>query len=307
MQYIVMDLEWNTAYCKKYNSFFNEVIEIGAVKLDESFTAVDTVSIIVKPQIGKKLRGRTKTLTHITNEDVSSGVPYEKAVAEFSDWLGGEKNTFLTWGDGDIRVLVKNNEYFFGNTELPFINFYADAQKYCQSFLKTENSQQIGLAAACESLGIDPELFSHHRALDDSLMTVECLKKLYDREKLSKFIHPCDTDFRRFLTFKPFVIKDISDPKVELSKYSCICPSCAKPARQTKKWRFVNQGFRSEYRCDSCKKSYRLNVRYKQYFDRLDEKVSMSEIKPRDNVKHRHRDVKATAKKPRGGAQSAKI
>ena len=296
LQYIVMDLEWNTAYCKRYNSFFNEVIEIGAVKLDESFTAVDTISIIIKPQIGKKLRGRTKTLTHITNEDVYSGVPYETAIADFSAWLGSDESTFLTWGDGDIRVLVRNNEYFFGSTEMPFISFYADAQKYVQSFIKTENSQQIGLAAACENFGIDPNDFSHHRALDDSLMTVECIKKVYDREKLKKYIHPCDSDFRRFLTFKPYVIKNINDENVNLEKYSCICPSCATAAVQTKKWRFVNQGFRSEYHCEKCNKNYRLNVRYKQFFDRLDEKVSMSEIKPRDNIKRRHPEVKSAAK-----------
>lgn len=290
-----MDLEWNTAYCRRYNSFFNEVIEIGAVKLDSSFTTLDTISIIIKPQIGKKLRGRTKTLTHITNEDISFGVPYEKAIEEFSEWLGDEENIFLTWGDGDIRELVKNNEYFFSSTEMPFINYYADAQKFCQGYLKKDGSQQIGLATACELLGIDPSGFSHHRALDDSLMTVECIRKIYDRKKLEKYIHACDSDFKRFLTFKPFIIKNIKDPNVKLEKFSCICPECKKEAKQTKKWRFVNQSFRSEYHCDGCKKNYRLSVRYKQYFDRLDEKVSMTEIKPRDNIKRHHTDIKASA------------
>ena len=109
MQYIVMDLEWNTAYAKRYNSFFNEVIEIGAAKLDDSFRLVDTISILVKPQISKKLRGRTKDLTHITNEDVSGGKVFEQAITEFSDWVGDEDNTFLTWGDGDILSSWRSN------------------------------------------------------------------------------------------------------------------------------------------------------------------------------------------------------
>lgn len=35
MQYIVMDLEWNNVYSIKRGGFMNEVIEIGAVRLDE--------------------------------------------------------------------------------------------------------------------------------------------------------------------------------------------------------------------------------------------------------------------------------
>lgn len=34
MQYIVADLEWNGAFSKKAHGYFNEIIEIGAVKLD---------------------------------------------------------------------------------------------------------------------------------------------------------------------------------------------------------------------------------------------------------------------------------
>ena len=35
MHYIIMDLEWNNAYVPKTKSFMNEIIEVGAVKLDE--------------------------------------------------------------------------------------------------------------------------------------------------------------------------------------------------------------------------------------------------------------------------------
>ena len=35
MAYVVFDLEWNSGYCKKTKGFINEIIELGAVKLDE--------------------------------------------------------------------------------------------------------------------------------------------------------------------------------------------------------------------------------------------------------------------------------
>ena len=48
MQYIVMDMEWNNAYSKKLGAFVNEIIEIGAVKLDDSLRVLDTFSVIIK-------------------------------------------------------------------------------------------------------------------------------------------------------------------------------------------------------------------------------------------------------------------
>lgn len=280
-----MDLEWNTAYCKKYDCFFNEIIEIGAVKLDENFNIKDSVSVIVKPQIGKKLRGRVKDLTHITNEDISLGISFEEAVKGFSEWLGDEESTFLTWGDGDIRVFSKNYEYFFNIEALPFIDNYADAQKYCQSFIDSPSGQQIGLASACEKLGVNPEDFSHHRALDDSLMTVECIKKVYDSTKLQKYIRKCDTVFYKKLSFKPYVIKDLNDPDIDRSKLKCVCDTCGGKVVKKKKWSFVNNSFRAEFYCPSCDKNFRVSVRYKRYFDRVEAKKTFSDIAQKD----RHR------------------
>lgn len=285
-----MDLEWNTAYCKKYGCFFNEIIEIGAVKLDENFEIKDTISVIVKPQIGKKLRGRVKDLTHITNEDISSGIIFEEAVKKFSAWLGEEESTFLTWGDGDIRVFSKNYEYFFNVDVLPFIDSYADAQKYCQSFIDAASGQQIGLSAACQKLGIDPEEFSHHRALDDSLMTVECIKKVYDREKLQKYIRKCDGSFYKRLSFKPYIIKDINDPSVDKSKFKCVCDTCGGKVIKKKKWGFVNNSFRAEFYCPSCDKNFRVCVRFKRYFDRVEAKKTFSDIVPKERRRNKPKE-----------------
>ena len=31
MQFVILDLEWNSGYCKRIQGFINEVIEFGAV------------------------------------------------------------------------------------------------------------------------------------------------------------------------------------------------------------------------------------------------------------------------------------
>ena len=55
MYYIIMDLEWNNAYMKSAQKFVNEIIEIGAVKLDEDLQQISTFSELIKPKISKIL------------------------------------------------------------------------------------------------------------------------------------------------------------------------------------------------------------------------------------------------------------
>ena len=58
MDYIVMDLEWNQCPYGKGNEAKGlpfEIIEIGAVKLNEDFEIIDKFSEIIKPRIYKQL------------------------------------------------------------------------------------------------------------------------------------------------------------------------------------------------------------------------------------------------------------
>ena len=73
MSYVILDLEWNGAFSKKERRFINEIIEFGAVKLDDSLTVTDRFSMFVTPQIGKRLSGKISELTHITREDLEAG------------------------------------------------------------------------------------------------------------------------------------------------------------------------------------------------------------------------------------------
>jgi len=148
MYYVIMDLEWNNSYNKKLKSFFNEIIEIGAVMIDEDLDVVDTFSVLIKSQLSTKLSGRVKNLTHISNEDMYGGISISKAISDFSKWVEGKDCIFMSWGNGDIRVMLDNLHFFCDIDGIPFISKYADLQKYCQTQLKLSNSQQIGLSAA---------------------------------------------------------------------------------------------------------------------------------------------------------------
>lgn len=281
MQYIVMDMEWNTAYSKKISGFMNEIIEIGAVKLNDALEELDSFSVIVKPQVGKRLQSRVKTLTHLTNEDVANGISFQKAFRQFTAWVGAQENVFLTWGDGDIRTLITNSTYFLEQETLPFVYSYADAQKYCQSFTDVADaSHQLGLSAAAEKLGIDPDEFPHHRALDDSRLTVACIRSVFDAEKLKKYIARCDSEFYARLAFKPYFISDIHNPAIDKRAFYCLCDVCGGKVRQEKKWKHSNHTFRAIFYCKNCDRRFRVSVRFKQLYDRVNIHKTYSEVVP---------------------------
>ena len=277
MYYIIMDLEWNNSFNKATQKFMNEIIEIGAVKLDENLNQVDTFSELIKPVISKKLRSRIKTLTNISNEDVKAGRPFEKVVEDFAEWIG-EDSVVMSWGDTDIRTLLTNCKWFMKKNSIDFIKKYADLQKYCQCFINMENVQQAGLSYAATCLEIDPDRFPHHRALDDSLLSAECLKKVFDENKLSEFIKNCDYDFYARLLFHPYVIKNKNDPLIDKNLFNCFCEICGGKVQTVKKWKFMNQSFRGVFYCENCDREFRVTLRVKKFYDYIDIKRNCSEI-----------------------------
>lgn len=277
MNYIIMDLEWNNSYMKSAEKFINEIIEIGAVKLDENLNTVSTFSELIKPVVSKKLRSRIKNLTHITNEDVRHGRPFKDVITDFKNWVG-EDALIMTWGDTDIRTLQTNFKYFLDTKNIDFITKYADLQRYCQCFINMENVQQAGLSYAAGCLEIDPEKYPHHRALDDSLLSAECFKKVFNADKLAEFIKACDKEFYARLDFRPYVIKDKNDPLIDKNLFNCYCDICGGKVETKKKWKFTNQSFRGVFFCPNCNREFRVNLRVKKFYDRLDIKRNYSEI-----------------------------
>ncbi|MBR5544146.1 MAG: exonuclease domain-containing protein [Clostridia bacterium] len=277
MYYIIMDLEWNNSYMKSAQRFVNEIIEVGAVKLDENLNMVGTFSEIIKPVLSKKLRSRIKNLTHISNDDIKAGKPFSTVISDFEKWVGDDA-VVLSWGDTDIRTLLTNMKCFLNKEDINFIRKYADLQSYCQCFINMENIQQAGLSYAAECLQIDAEKFPHHRALDDSLLSAECLKKTFNKEKLEEYIKECNEDFYARLAFHPYVIRKKDDPLIDKNVFNCVCDICGGNVKVIKKWKFSNQSFRGIFYCGKCDREFRVSLRIKKFYDRIDIKRNYSEV-----------------------------
>ncbi|MBO5396097.1 MAG: exonuclease domain-containing protein [Clostridia bacterium] len=279
MYYVIMDLEWNNSYNKTRKCFVNEILEIGAVLVDEELDVIDTFSVIIRSQLIKKLSGRVKNLTHISNEDMISGVSFQRAISDFIKWIGGRNCVFMSWGNSDIRVLVDNFSMFCGMNSIPFLTQYVDLQKYCQEFIVGAGNQQIGLVNAAVHMGIDVSECSFHRALEDSLLGLRCLKKCFRREHLLNTAVICDSSFYQKLLFKSSVITNINSSKIDKSKMKCDCPACKKPMKRLSDWKVVNQSFSAMFYCNDCEKLINFSIRFKEYYDRIDVRTNIVEMK----------------------------
>ena len=81
MNYIVFDLE---ATCEKDSkNFQNEIIEIGAVKLNDGYEITDEFSSFVKPIVNPILTDFCMNLTSITQSDVDTARKFPDVLDAF--------------------------------------------------------------------------------------------------------------------------------------------------------------------------------------------------------------------------------
>lgn len=280
MQYVVVDLEWNGSYSKKAHGYFNEIIEVGAVKVDEQIRIVDTFHAAIKPVVSKKLSTIVTDLTNITAEELEDGTTFTAMMRQFSGWLGKETSVILTWSTTDLLVLMENCRFFTGRQEIPFLRYYMDFQVYAQQRMGVDTSQQLGLARAGEMLDIPEDNMSLHRALDDSKLTAAILQKVYDSDSLKAAVMPVDDEFYKRITFKTVIIKDLDDPLVKRSELSFNCPHCGKNMKRKGSWRFRNRAFCAEFSCRCTDTRYSGRVQFKQKYEGVDVRKKLVEVVP---------------------------
>ncbi|MBO5726691.1 MAG: exonuclease domain-containing protein, partial [Clostridia bacterium] len=168
MNFIILDLEWDSAYCKKKNGFINQIIQIGAVKLDENLNFIDNFNRTVRSSVSKKVTKRFTELTGITTEDMLSGIPLDSAVSEYNEWVGDDFVT-LTWSNSDLYAIISNVKFLLSDGLQFKTGNYVDLQSFVQNELRLsghEINNQISLSSAAEMLGISTDMFELHTALD---------------------------------------------------------------------------------------------------------------------------------------------
>lgn len=288
MEYIILDLEWDSVYFPPEKRFINQILQIGAVKLDENRAVVDTFSVNICSALSNRVTSRFAKLTGITSEIMRSGIPFKEAVEQYNKFCANADVT-LTWSDSDLYTIVENEKILLKD-KLEFeIKSYLDLQKLVQDELYTkgyESKNQVALEAAAEFLGVDTEEYELHTALDDCRLSAKLFEICYKDERFSRFLRNAESpDFRARLKFKPYPISDINDKNIRRCELEFSCPKCKEKARKLNPWKYRNRWFVANFKCDSCGFKFNGRVAFKKTFDDLQVKHKVCEYKPKKRKK----------------------
>ena len=178
MNYIVLDLEWNQSPLGKEFEIRQlpfEIIEIGAVRLDENLDETGTFRRLINPKVYKDLHYMTRQIVSVTMDELRKGDSFENAMKDFLSWCGDEF-IFCTWGNMDLIELQRNMKYFGVEAicDKP-LKFY-DIQKFF-SLLYEDGKVRRTLHYVADYLGLDEKL-EFHSALNDAIYTAQVIKKI---------------------------------------------------------------------------------------------------------------------------------
>lgn len=205
MHYVVVDLEWNQAMSSK-SSVFNrlpihlrgEIIEIGAVKLNEDFTPGEEFTVDVKPVYFRRMHYKVKKITGFDKDRLAHGLPFPEALEQFRAWCGDDV-TFITWGCDDQGILEQN--IIIHDLDWDWIAGWVNLQMIYNVQTGLDKNQK-SLASAMEHFEIEQTRVAHD-ALGDAYNTALVGAKLDLKEGLRTYEDAARILASRMPNYKP--------------------------------------------------------------------------------------------------------
>lgn len=245
MNYIVLDLEWNQSGEREQadEKLHFEIIEIGAVCLNDQKKMVSEFSRLVKPQVYHELHKITSKLIHMQMQELEHGQPFVEVMQAFLDWCG-EDYIFCTWGPLDLTEL-QNNMQYYGMKPLAQVPIrYLDVQKLF-SIAYEDGKTRRALEYAVDFLEIEKDI-PFHRAFSDAYYAGKVLATLpsYTLENYSYDIfHPPLTREDEvkvvFDTYAKYISRVFPDKQAALADREVIsskCYICHKNLKKKLRW-----------------------------------------------------------------------
>jgi inhibitor of KinA sporulation pathway (predicted exonuclease) len=163
MNYIILDLE-ATCWKERDPNVQNEIIEIGAVKVDANGNKLNEFAAFVKPKLNPILSDFCTELTTIEQADIDGAETYDIVINQFKDWINLSEHYLLcSWGFYDKSQFKKDDQlHGLDSTWLkPHISLkhqYAEIKGL---------KRPLGMNGALKAEGLDLD-GTHHRGIDDA-------------------------------------------------------------------------------------------------------------------------------------------
>lgn len=225
---IVLDLEWNQPLdaggaIREPFFFDSEIIEIGALKLNEQLEVVDEFKTFIRPVFYPVMNGDVVRLTKIRPQELEGAPDFPAAYRAFRDWCG-EECCLCAWGTDDIPVLLDN--LIMHGLETEDFPCYDLQRIFGHEILREE--RQCSLERAMELLGIRPD--RAHDALNDARNTVRVMERMD--------LAACMEEYTlRYVGYRADrmaglvdgkVFPDLAAAQADPEMGQCVCPTAAR-------------------------------------------------------------------------------
>lgn len=187
MNYIIVDFEMNPVageYKEERQICRCEIIEIGAVTMDESFMVLGEFKTLVKPQYNDSIYKKYETLTGISTQMVSGAPTFATAYEMFVNWCEsyGSDYEVYAWSENDYNQLTAEMElkqYKKADKMRPLENWFDFQKEYTE---KLGLERIMSLEKALDYAGIEFEGHMHD-ALCDAKNTAELFAIVRNEER----------------------------------------------------------------------------------------------------------------------------
>lgn len=191
MRYVVFDLEWNQPLSHRSSQFQRfgkqlmfDLIQIGAVMLDDQLRMLGSFNQYIAPASYKKLHPRISRITGIYQADIADAPTFKEAYSRFLAWCG-EDFHLITWGCDDISVLAQNLRFYMPDSQ-PLPPVYDLQRRF--GALEERGKNRVGLQGAMQHfhIGVSAE-HPFHSAVDDAYYTARVMQQMPQPEDIVNY------------------------------------------------------------------------------------------------------------------------
>ena len=179
MNYLVVDFEF-TFYKRpvgRPRAFFAEIIELGAVKLDENLNECGKLQNFVKPHFFPKHAKDAMDFCMITDADMKKAITFPAMLEKMSAMYEAGNTLFVAWGDSDYKVLAEGcSRHKLDNPVLQAD--YLDLAEAYKLWRGEENTP--GLKTAITEMEVAADGLAH-TAFDDAYNTGKVFAKMLEK------------------------------------------------------------------------------------------------------------------------------
>lgn len=246
MQYIVFDLEWNIASRATpvdpeiQAAMPFEIIEIGAVKLNEKFEVIAEFTTHVRPKLYRILSSHIAAVTKRFQQSLKFGLPFPQAAQAFIDWCkaDGQNYALCIWSESDPSVLRSNLAFHGMDDQLPLQCL--DVQYVFDDLVELAGMQR-SIEYAVDFLRL-PKTEPFHQAVKDAWYTGVILQQVAQIAAEEKGIddllgiYAYDPNLNRSTKFSLPPASSHDEVLHRLVSDNLICPACQKELRPLELW-----------------------------------------------------------------------